>query len=340
MNGKSLLSSENKSQLKRFVPYFSDGSVIAAIIFCLVFIVYASNASNVFSFITINNLMNSTVTLVVAAVGLTLVILIGGFDLSVGGVVVLSNVIVASYSGSATGADGGSLLLALTLVILTGAIVGAINGFMVAYLGVQSIAVTLATMIMCLGVALVIMPAPGGFVSPVITRGLTATIGGIIPVALVIIILFIIGWYLLKKTPYGVYIYAVGEDEKSAQQVGIPVRNVKFFTYVLAGIIYGLAGVMLSAQTSSGDANQSMLFLMLVFGAVAIGGTSFGGGKGSVIGSIIGAGILTLLQRTLFAVGVSSFYTSIFQGSILIIAVLIGGLSIYLSKKGDELNEG
>jgi len=316
----------------RWTSLISNGTFVSLMIFIVVFIVYASAGKAVFTSFSMNNLFNNTVALAIAAVGLTLVILIGGFDLSVGGVLVLSNVIIATYGGE--GVSG--LFFSLLLVVLTGLIVGAVNGFLVSYLNIQSIAATLGTMIVCEGIALVIMPAPGGTVSTILSRNLTSALFGWLPVASLIILFVALVWLFIKRTRFGVYMYAIGADERASVQAGIPVKRVKFGTFVLAGIFYGLAGFMHTAQTASGDPTSSMIFMLLVFASVAIGGTAFGGGKGGAIGSIIGAGILTLLQKTLFAVGVSSFYTNIFEGLILIVAVLIGGLSVFLSKRREE----
>jgi ribose transport system permease protein len=317
----------------QFINIFSNGTVISIILFVLVYVIYAIAGNKVLTPYSINNLLNNTVALAIAATGLTLIILIGKFDMSVGGMIILSNVIVSSDLGD--GMIGA--LIRLGVVIAVGAILGAINGFFVAYIGVQSIAITLATMIMCQGIALVIRPAPGGIVPTAISDGLTKLIGGFLPTAALIILLFIVAWVLFRKTPFGVYIYGIGADERASVQAGISVKKYTFLSFILAGVIYGLSGFMLSAQTASGDASGGTLFLMLVFAAVAIGGTTFGGGKGSVIGSIVGAGILTVLQKMLFVLGVSTFYTNIYQGLILIAAVLIGGLSVKLSKRGGTI---
>jgi ribose transport system permease protein len=166
-----------------------------------------------------------------------------------------------------------------------------------------------------------------------ISPGLNSALGGVLPVSLIVIGGCILGWLLLKRSRFGVFIYALGSDERSAVQSGIRVRQVKLRVYVVAGLLYALAGLMLTAQTASGDPNGSSLFMVLVFAAVAIGGTKFGGGRGSVIGSIIGAGVLTVLQKMLFALGVSTFYTGIVQGAVLILAVLIGQASLLLAKR-------
>jgi ribose transport system permease protein len=307
----------------------SNGSVLAFLILLVMYVVYTYSSIDVLTFQNTTDLLNNSAPLVIAATGLTLVIISGGFDLSIGGVVVLANVILATHSGSTS----GSAVLAIGIALLAGVVVGGINGFLISILGVQSIAATLGTFIMCSGIALVIMPSPGGNVPSLISPGLNSALGGVLPVSLIVIGGCILGWLLLKRSRFGVFIYALGSDERSAVQSGIRVRQVKLRVYVVAGLLYALAGLMLTAQTASGDPNGSSLFMVLVFAAVAIGGTKFGGGRGSVIGSIIGAGVLTVLQKMLFALGVSTFYTGIVQGAVLILAVLIGQASLLLAKR-------
>jgi ribose transport system permease protein len=229
----SFFQPERKKNLSGWLaPIISNGTVVSIILFVAVFLVYASSANGVFTAFSMNNLFNNTVALAIAATGLTLIILIGGFDLSVGGVMVLSNVIIASYGGEGV----GGVITSFMLVVLVGSIVGAINGFVVAYMGVQSIAVTLATMIMCEGLALVIMPAPGGSVSSILTGQLTSALFGWLPVVSVILLIVVCVWLLLKRLPFGVHMYAIGADERASLQAGIPVKKVKFFTFVLAGV--------------------------------------------------------------------------------------------------------
>jgi len=322
----------NKSIEKfNFFQLFKKGSFISLVLLILIFSIYASTASNVFTVFSMNNLLNNSIALALAAIGLTLVILTGGTDFSVGSVIILANVIIASQ-GAVT---GGEVAANLTVVFLTCIGVGMVNGFFISYVGIQPIATTLATMIMCQGIALVVMPAPGGSVSPLIYSGLTSTVFGILPMALVILVLAGFIWVVIKKTSFGTHIYAIGEDERASIQAGINVKRVKFLVYVVASLFYALAGVMYSAQTGSGDPTAGSLFTLLVFAAVALGGTQFVGGKGGAFGSIVGALILTLLQKMLFSVGVSSFYTSIFQGFVLIAAIMLGRVSAKINKWGE-----
>jgi ribose transport system permease protein len=146
-----------------------------------------------------------------------------------------------------------------------------------------------------------------------------------------ILLLVITGWLLFRRTRLGIAIYAVGTDAVAARLTGLNVKRTKWIVFSLAGMAYGLAGYMLGAQTGTGDPRISNSFLLYVFAAVAIGGTSLGGGRGGVIGSVVGAGILTVMQKLLFAVGVAEFYTNIFNGVIMVVAILFGNLSAILS---------
>ena len=190
----------------------------------------------------------------------------------------------------------------------------------------------LGTMIVCQGVALLLLNAPGGWVADWMVYELTSVIGGILPVATLILAAVACAWLALKRTRFGAGLYAVGEDETAAELSGVNTRRVKFKAFCVAGICYGMAGYMLSAQTSTGDPNAGEPLLLLTFAAVAIGGTAFGGGRGGVIGSIIGALVLTLMQRMLFALGVSSFYTGLFQALVMVIAVVFAAIMLKLAK--------
>jgi ribose transport system permease protein len=307
----------------------SNGAVLAGVLLLVMYVVYVYSSVDVLTIENATDLFNNAAPLVVAATGLTLVIVSGGYDLSIGGVVVIANVILATHSGSTV----QSGLLAIAVALAAGLLVGAVNGFLVAYLGVQSIAATLGTFIMCTGLALVIMPSPGGSVPDFISPGLNSVIAGVLPVAFLVVLACIVGWLVLRRCRFGVHIYALGSDERSAVQSGIRTANVQFRVFLGAGVLYALAGVMLTAQTASGDPNGSALFMVLVFASVAIGGSRFGGGRGSAIGSILGAGVLAVLQKTLFALGVSTFYTGIVQGAVLILAVLLGLVSLGLAQR-------
>lgn len=300
-----------------------NGTLIVAIIYALLFSIFAARQSDALSLTGITDLFNNALPLALAAAGGALVVLTRGFDLSVAGVVALSNVLMATQVG-----DGpAGAIEGLAMAVGVGLVVGAANGFLVAYVRLQSIASTLATMIVTSGVALLVLDAPGGNVPDFVSNDLTDVVLGRIPVAAVIALGVVLVWMILRRTDWGVALYAIGADETAAGLAGIPTRRAKFLAYCLAGVTYGLSGYMLSALTATGNPNAGNSYLLLTFAAIAIGGTSFSGGRGGLVGAMIGAATLTLLQKVLFSAGVSSFYTGIFQGAVMIVAVLVAALS-------------
>lgn len=305
-----------------------NGTLIVAVIYALLFAIFAARENDALTLSGVTDLLNNALPLALAAAGGALVVLTRGFDLSVAGVVALSNVVVATQVGEGPWAA----LLGLAMVVAIGAAAGATNGFLVAYARLQSIASTLATMIVSSGLALLILDAPGGNVPDFISYGLTDVVFGVVPVAALIAAGVVLVWLVLARTDWGVGLYAVGADEVAASLAGISTQRVKFLAYCLAGVFYALAGYMLSALTATGNPNAGNSYLLVTFAAIAIGGTSFSGGRGGLAGAMIGAATLSLLQKVLFSAGVSSFYTGIFQGLVMILAVLIAALSEWLAR--------
>ena len=272
---------------KRTGPFILSGSAVALSLYVVMFAVYVLNQPSALTVIGVTNMLNDTVVLALAAAGLTLVILTGELDLSAVGVIAISNVLVATASASLP----AGVLTSLLLVCAIGLFVGLVNGWLIAYLGLQSLACTLGTMIICQGIALLILAAPGGEVLDIITNGLTGVVETFAPVAALILIAVALGWAFLRRTRLGIGIYAVGTDEAAARLSGLNVRRTKLSAFAMAGVMYAVAGYMLSAQTGTGDPRVSSSFLLYVFASVAIGGTSLFGGRGGLIGSMIGAGI-------------------------------------------------
>ncbi|HEY2258189.1 MAG TPA: ABC transporter permease, partial [Solirubrobacteraceae bacterium] len=219
-----------------------------------------------------------------------------------------------------TGAAGNDVLwVVLAVAIATAA--GALNGVLVAYVRLQSIIVTIATLFIFSGISLKILDQPGGAVPRSFEDLLTGVT--VIPRALIIILLGAVAWLALRRTRLGAAIYAIGGDRESARMSGIPIERRLLATYTLAGLFYGLAGVFFTAQTGSGDPGTGTSFLLAPFIAVVLGGARFGGGEGSAIGSIIGAFIVTMLVALIFVLGIDTFWTGIVEGVVLALAVLL-----------------
>lgn len=306
--------------LRSIMNVLGSGSGTVFLLYLVLYILYATLEPRALSSYTFTNLVNNSVPLALAAAGETLVVLSRGFDLSVAGVISLTNVLMAVYPLQGP----GGAIISLFGCVIVGGTVGAVNGYLVAVLKIQAIAATLATMIIAQGIALVILDAPGGLIADWLSYELTDRLFGFIPISGLIALAVALLWLAFKRTNIGIGIYAIGADEQAAAYSGISIVRVRFAAFVGAGMLYGVAGFMLSAQTATGNPNAGTPFLMLTFAAVALGGTSLSGGRGSLIGSMIGAATLMLLQKVLFSGGVSSFYTGVFQGFILILAIIFG----------------
>jgi len=304
----------------------ASGPVAAFGLLLVMFAVYAVHEPSAVTLFGLSNLLNNMIVLALAAAGLTLVVLSGELDLSGPGVIAIANVVVATTSADPLGAFGS-----FAAVLAIGLVVGVLNGVLVAYLGLQSLAVTLGTLIACQGIALLVLPAPGGEVVEEIAYGLTGDLFGV-PVPAILLALALLVWLLLKTSRIGIALYAVGTDAAAARLSGLNIRATKLFAFIAAGLFYAVAGFVFSAEIGSGDPRISDSFLLFMYAAVAIGGTSLMGGRGGVVGTLAGAAILTVLQKMLFAVGIADFYTNIFNGIIMVLAILFGQVSAFLAR--------
>ena len=271
------------------------------------------------SYFEIGFLSSNTGPLAFAAMGQTVVFLIGGFDLSCGAVLSLVNVVMALHTGDSV----WSQVLMCVAGLGIGAAVGAVNGFFIAYGRLQPVVVTLATMFIILGLNLLLMPDPGGY----IPYGLSMTCTGDLipngfPAALFVILLALLLWGAIKRTRFGTALYAVGSNEDAAFANGIAVARTKFLGYTLAGTFYGAGGVFLSAQTSSGDPLVGSGMLLLIFAATILGGTRIGGGEGGCLGTVFAAFTLMLISNVLIVLNWSPHVMPITEAVILLLAVI------------------
>jgi len=300
------------------------GVIVAIAVFAALMIVNALMSRGPMSYFEVSSLSTGGAPLAIAATGQTLVILTGGFDLSAGAVISLVNVVLATNMPDT---PSGILLWSL-LGIGVGMATGAFNGFFVAFFRLQPIVVTLSTMFIVQGLTLLVLDKPGGMVPMGLSNALALdAIPNVLPMALVLLGILILLWLWLKGTRLGTAIYAIGSDIEAARARGIAVPFVTFIVYVLAGGCYGFAGVVVSAQTGAGDPLVGNSMLLQIFGAVVVGGTRLGGGRGGCVGSIVGAYILMIVVNILLVLNVSAYYSTIVEGCILILAVLAGTIS-------------
>jgi ribose transport system permease protein len=263
------------------------------------------------------SVVNTSMPLVFAGVGQSIVVLTRGLDLSVGGMIDLTNGLTATHMHSSSGS-----MLAWSLVALAiGAGGGAINGVLVAYGRLQPILVTLATLSIFQGLAIKVLPEPGGAVPLEYTKVLSNPNG---PWGLAFVGVVVVFWLLFRRTRFGVAVYAIGNDEEAARAHAVRVRTVKIGAYMLAGMFAAAAGLFQAATTTAGDATGGDAFVLTSIAAVVLGGISFFGGRGSAIGTVAGAFILALLTNVLFFASIDQLYVALFEGLFLIVAVLLG----------------
>ena len=266
------------------------------------------------------NILRQTSVIGIIAVGMTLVIVTGGIDLSVGSLLALSAVIATSF------AHPGEypLFVPLILGLVIGLIAGAINGFIIAKKRIAPFIVTLGMMTAARGLALVYTNG-----RPVINLSETynAIGGGYltgIPLPVIAFILVVlIGIFILHYTRFGRYVYAIGGNELAAKISGINTDRVIIGVYAFTGALAGIAGIVLSSRVMSGSAATGQGYELDAIAAVVIGGTSLSGGVGSIIGTVVGVLIIGVLNNGLDLMNVSSYWQQIVKGLIIVLAVML-----------------
>ncbi|MCW6506920.1 ABC transporter permease [Lichenifustis flavocetrariae] len=320
MSAASLDRTEAASSARRRLRLGRNrGPIIAVLAFLICLGLVKGVSGGTLGYYELSTLAAGGATLAIAAIGQTIVILSGGFDLSAAAVISLVNVTLAGHMED----TASSIALWTAGGLAIGALAGAFNGFFIAILRLQPIVVTLASMFILQGVTLLVMDKPGGQIPAGFGALLVGdAIPGLLPMPVLLLLALAGLWLLLKNTVFGKAIYSIGSDRDAARAAGLGVRRHEFFVYVLAGALYGSAGVFISAQTGSGDPLVGNPMLLQMFAAVVVGGTLLGGGRGGPIGTIFGAYVLMLVVNILLVLNVPAFYSSIVEGAILILAVL------------------
>jgi ribose transport system permease protein len=301
----------------RFAPVVVPWVMLAALV-----AIYSSRQEGVLTREELNFDAAATMTLLLVATGQTLVILGGGIDLSVGGVVSVSTALAATRFG-----EGGSdmAVWALAIVVL-GAAAGAANGILIARLRLQPFIVTLATWSIWSGVAFWVLPTEGGTIPESFIGWVDNSYLGLTsPVWLVVALIVL--WLWFKRTRLGVGIKAMGSSENSAFLSGVPIGVTTVAAYSLSGLFAALAGLFLTTQTASGSPTVGNDYILNSVAAVVIGGTSLFGGRGGLGGTIAGAFVLTMIANVIFAYELESFWSPITYGVLLILAVLANSLT-------------
>lgn len=254
------------------------------------------------------------------ALGQTFPILTGGMDLSIPWVFCIGGYLCAGLSGG----ENGKLIYTIPVVLIAGLIMGAFNGFGIAYVGIAPVIMTMASNIIFQGLLVGLTEGtPGGSI-PSVIQTLASNGTGIIGwLFLVWLAISVLAWILLSKTPYGRKIYAVGNNETCSLFSGINVKLVKLSAYALCGMMAALAGMLYSGRVSQLYLGMGDTYQMTSVSAVAIGGVSLVGGSGSYIGTMAGCFVIVILQGLLAAMNFSQGVQKIIYGIVLFLAVMI-----------------
>jgi len=272
-----------------------------------------------FEYSVIKSNLMTMAPLILMAVAQAVVIMSGGIDLSIGGIVTLVNVILASLMND----SAQSVVLALLVATAVGLGASALNGLLVGVLRLPAMVATFGTSAVWFGVSLMIMPQPGGYVPAMFYRMYKDSLGGFIPVALLFVIAAYGFWYFFKRRRMYTHILAVGGSEDSAAASGISVSKVRFEAYLVSGIFTALAGIVLTASTASGDPSLGTGFPLNSIAAAVVGGVAMQGGKGTFAGAAMGAVVLALITNIIFFANVPSIYQDFIKGLVIVGALIL-----------------
>ena len=256
-----------------------------------------------------------------AAVGQAIVVISGGIDLSIGSVIALTNVTSALLLMNAPELSIPIVLL----VLLIGLGIGVVNGVLVVVSRVPDIVVTLAMLFVWAGVALLVLGSPGGASADWLRELITGTLGvELLPRALIVLLVVVgVVWIPLRRSRLGLSIYAIGSDQLAAFRSGVNVARTKIVAYGLAGFFASLGGLSLTASTGVGTPIPGP-YLLLSVAAIVLGGVSLAGGRGGMLGPIVGIYILGLIRADLGFLRVEPAFSTVIQGVIMVAVVMVG----------------
>lgn len=279
---------------------------------------------NMFARETLNSNMRVFLPLIILAVGQAIVILGGGIDISVGGIASIVNTVLATRVGLE--GSPAEMWRYVFISILIGLMAGAINGFFIAFLRLQPIITTYATSFLYAGLALFILPNPGG--------GIPGDIAGLyrsstplnLPLAFYVIAIVLLIWLYLRSTRYGNFLYAVGGRAQAAYETAVPVTLVQFSTYVISGLMAAFSGIAITMLSGSGNADIGGPMTLNSITAVVIGGNALSGGVGGVAGPVMGAITLGVIQNIISFADIDTWWETLVRAVIIVVALAAPGI--------------
>ncbi|NLJ50482.1 MAG: ABC transporter permease [Candidatus Atribacteria bacterium] len=314
----ALTEDKNQGLVERFFIFWDKIGIL--LVFIVVCVIFGILNPVFFNPLNIINVIRQVSIIGVMAVGMTLVILLGLIDLSVGSIVAFAGIIAAGFQVK----WGGNFFLSLVIPLLVGAGIGYFNGYVSTKGGIHPFIVTLGSMSIFRGATLLIAQGkPISGMSPAF-RFIGAGMIGPIPFPVILFLgCVIIFGIMLKRTVFGRYIYAIGGNQEAALLSGIMVDRVKILTYTILGALSGLSALILTSRLNSGELVAGQGYELDVIASVVIGGTSMMGGEGGVYGTLIGALLIGVISNGLNLLGVQPYWQMMVKGTIIILAVLM-----------------
>ena len=303
---------QQKATLKKLGPLLALVAVCIGLAFMSPNFLTVGNSFDVMRQVSINALI---------AFGMTLSILLGGIDLSVGSILAVSSVLAAMMMRGGHGAG-----LAVGIAVLAGAGMGSLNGVIIAKGRVAPFIATLGMLTLLRGVALVLSNGSpiSGFSSHFFAMLGGGYVARLIPVPVVLMLaMFAVFWFVLTRTVFGRHVYATGGNAEAAKLSGVNTNRVQLLAYTVSGAMAALAGVILTSRLDSAQPTAGAGYELDAITAVVLGGTSLAGGRGWIFGTLVGALLIGVLNNGLNLMGVSSFYQQVVKGSVILLAVLL-----------------
>ncbi len=307
-------------------------ALFALILLVLSLVINLILQPNMFAKETLNSNMRVFLPIILMAIGQAIVILGGGIDISVGGIVSIVNTVLATRVGLQGSPEEMWKYIFVSLLI--GLLAGAINGFFIAYLRLQPIITTYATSFLYAGLALFILPNPGG--------GIPASIAALyrdstplnLPLAFYVIAIFLLLWLYISSMRYGRFLFAVGGKREAAYETAVPVTMVQFSTYVISGLMAAFSGIAITMLSGSGNGEIGGPMTLNSITAVVIGGNAMSGGVGGVTGPVMGAITLGIIQNIISFANINTWWETLIKATIIVVALAApGAINLFRRRK-------
>jgi ribose transport system permease protein len=298
-------------------------ALFALVLFMISIVINLILQPNMFARETLNSNMRVFLPIILLSVGQAIVILGGGIDISVGGIVSIVNTVLATR----VGLDGTpeTMWRFVLVSLLAGLLAGALNGFFIAYLRLQPIITTYATSFLYAGLALYILPNPGGGIPAEIAKLYRDTTPFGLPLAFYIIAILLLVWLYVSSTRFGKYLFAVGGKADAAYETAVPVTLVQFSIYVISGFMAALSGIAITMLSGSGNAEIGSAMTLNSITSVVIGGNAMSGGVGGVAGPVMGAITLNVIQNIISFAHIDTWWETLVKATIIVVALAAPG---------------